>query len=215
MSEISSDQLVTLLERLQSNCDRRVLIGIAGAPGSGKSTLCEWLSDQLNAQKDHEIAAIVPQDGYHYDNVVLEQRNRLDSKGAPDTFDVAGLYSLVQRLRVEKEVAVPVFDRNLEISRNCARIVSPDHKILLVEGNYLLLDKHSEWSQLKLLFDLTVFLETPLKELQRRLQQRWIDYGLPIAEAIKKAQSNDMINARYVIRHSAKSDYIIRLGPRK
>lgn len=177
--------------------------------------MSEWLADQLNAERDQEIAAIVPQDGFHFDNAVLKQRNRMVSKGAPDTFDVAGLVSLIQRLRVEKEIAVPVFDRNLEISRNCARIISPDHKILLVEGNYLLLDNHSQWRQLKPLFNLTVFLETPLEELQRRLKQRWIDHGLPIDEAIKKAESNDLINPTYVIRRSAESDYVIRLITRQ
>ena len=97
---------------------RRTILAIAGAPGSGKSTLAERLEARLN-ECAAGAAAILPMDGYHYDDRVLIERGLRARKGAPETFDVGGLFHTLERLRrnEEDEIAVPVFDRDLEVSR--------------------------------------------------------------------------------------------------
>ena len=127
----------------------RRLVAIAGAPGSGKSTLAERLVEDLNAAAP-ATAAVLPMDGYHYDDAVLIARGLRARKGAPDTFDVAGFGYMLARLKRndEPEVAVPVFDRDLEISRGSARMIPQEVRVLVVEGNYLLLDR-APWSALR------------------------------------------------------------------
>ena len=121
---------------------RRFVVGIAGPPGSGKSTLAESLRDVL------PDSAVVSMDGFHFDDAVLERRGLSGRKGAPETFDYAGFAALVSRLRGdEPEIAIPVFDRAIELSRAGAEIVGAETRFVLVEGNYLLLDE-APWSGL-------------------------------------------------------------------
>ena len=105
-------------------------------------------------------AKAVPMDGFHYDDAVLIARGARDRKGAPDTFDVHGFLHLLRRLRVEDEVAIPLFDRDLEISRAGADIVTVADRLLVVEGNYLLLNE-APWPEAAPLFDLTVWIDVP------------------------------------------------------
>lgn len=119
---VDLDGLVQVARDLLARPGRQVM-AIAGAPGAGKSTLVERLADALKGQP----VAILPMDGFHYDDAVLHAMGRRPWKGAPDTFDVGGLRSVLLRLRdgAEGAVAVPVFDRDLEISRGSARIIPP------------------------------------------------------------------------------------------
>lgn len=181
----------------------RFLVALAGPPASGKSSLAADLAATLG-----KGARVVPMDGFHYDDAVLIARGLRDRKGAPETFDVAGFLHLIQRLRTEDEVAIPLFDRSLEISRAGADIVGPDDRILIVEGNYLLLDD-GPWHQLAPLFDLTVFLDVPEAELVRRLTDRWRHFGKADAAAQDWISSNDLPNALTVITRSQPADITI------
>lgn len=150
-------------------------------------------------------------DGFHYDDAVLIARNAHDRKGAPDTFDVQGFRHLLTRLRVEEEVAIPLFDRDLEISRAGADIVGPDDRILIVEGNYLLLNE-APWPELAPLFDLTIWIDVPETELDRRLVDSWAHYGKTPAEARAWIDGNDMPNIRRVSQGSRPADLVIQQG---
>jgi fructokinase len=182
----------------------RVLVGIAGAPGAGKSTLAEALVNLLGPQ-----AALVAMDGFHLDNAILDARGRRFAKGSPDTFDVAGFEAILQRLKAGGEVIVPVFDRYSDVSRGSARVVPPEARIIVAEGNYLLL-REAPWDRLHKLWDLTVFLDVPVAELERRLIARWHHHGLSDAEARRRAFDNDIPNARRVIDGSVAAEAVIR-----
>jgi pantothenate kinase len=186
-----------------ASTDRRI-VAVVGAPGSGKSTLAERLAAALPG------AAVLPMDGYHYDDGLLRARGMLARKGAPDTFDVSGFGHMLQRLRrnEEDEIAVPVFDRDLEISRAGARMIGREVKMLIVEGNYLLLAT-PPWSHLYALYDVTVALDVPEAELRRRLVARWRGYGYAEDQITAKVEGNDLPNGRFVRESSKPADFIL------
>lgn len=189
---------------------RRRLVAIAGAPASGKSTLTAAIESDLNATRPG-LAAVVGMDGFHFDDAVLRERGTLSRKGAPFTFDVGGLASTLARLRAaEPDVAVPVFDRDLELSRASAQIVARDTPLILVEGNYLLL-REEPWRQLHGLFDATVMLAVDVGELERRLRDRWRGYGYRGTELERKVMRNDLPNAHTVMGESIAADYEVAL----
>lgn len=181
---------------------RRRIVGVAGPPGSGKSALAEWLVTRLPA------AAVLPMDGYHYDDLVLGPRGDLPRKGAPHTFDVDGLGATLARLAADdgRPVAVPVFDRTLEIARAGARIIAADVRLVIAEGNYLLLEAPG-WADLAPLFDLTVMVAAGEAELARRLRARWA--GLAADEARAKVEDNDLPNGLLVLRESRPADVTV------
>ena len=123
---------------------------------------------------------------------------------------MGGLKASLQRLADgEGDVAVPVFDRDLEISRGSARIIPSSTRLIVVEGNYLLLDR-SPWTSLRSFFDLTIMIEVPEDELRRRLTARWQHYGLDAAAMAHKLDGNDLPNGRTVREHSLEPDLILR-----
>lgn len=181
----------------------RFITAVAGPPGAGKSTLAAALVGELGRG-----ARVVPMDGFHYDDAVLDVRGLRARKGAPATFDVQGFLHLVRRLRAGEEAAIPVFDRSLELARAGADIVLADDRFLIVEGNYLLLDE-DPWRALGPLFDLTVFLDVPEAELDRRLVARWRHHGRDAAAARAWIDGNDMPNVRHVLKGSRRADVTI------
>lgn len=187
----------------------RRFLAMAGAPGSGKSTSAATLQDAVNATAPG-AAAILPMDGFHFDDAVLEDRRRRPWKGAPDTFDVGGLISVIMRLRQQDDiVAVPVFDRDLEISRGSARLIPQDTRLIIVEGNYLLLEE-APWSGLAPLFDLTVMIDVPEIVLAERLRARWAHYDMSSDQIMQKLEDNDLPNGRRVRQHSRPADFILQ-----
>lgn len=203
-------QIADLLEARAAG--GRVIAALAGAPGSGKSTLAEKLVGKLNARQPG-LAAVLPMDGYHYDDLYLVPAGLRPRKGAPMTFDVGGLYHTLRRLRArdEAEVAVPVFDRKIEIARAGARLIPKETPVIVVEGNWLLLNQ-SPWDRLRPLFDLTVMVEVPEHVLRSRLRGRWERLGLSEAEIVEKLEENDLPNGRWVRDGSVHADHVIRNG---
>lgn len=194
------------LQRFIDAGNRRVLIAVAGAPGSGKSTLAERAVDLINEQRSVK-AALFPMDGYHYDDAVLEAMGRRAFKGAIDTFDAHGLRHMLQRLKANEDdvVAIPVFDRSIEIARAGGRLIPQSTDIVVCEGNYLLA-RQAPWDRLKPIFDFTIFVDVDEGELRRRLQERWGGYGLDEAEVNRKVEENDLPNGLSIMSTSAEPD---------
>lgn len=189
---------------------RRSVTAIAGAPGAGKSTVADRLAELLN-EAEPESAAVLPMDGFHYDDMVLVPRGWRPRKGAPHTFDVAGLAAMLARLRAnqEPEIAVPVFDREIEIARAGARLIPAAVRHLIVEGNYLLL-REGAWTLLPAFFETTVFLDVPMETLRARLEERWAD--LEPEARMAKLEENDLPNARLVQTNSRPAEFVLANG---
>jgi len=190
----------------------RVVAALAGAPGSGKSTVADRVCDALNARQAG-MAAVLPMDGYHYDDLHLVPAGLRPRKGAPETFDVGGLFHTLKRIRARDEdfVAVPVFDRDIEIARAGARMIPAGVPVIIVEGNYLLLGQ-APWSRLRPLFDVAVLVDVPEPVLRDRLTARWTHYDLTPDEIAWKLDGNDLPNGRVVMSESRGEDYRLPNG---
>ena len=152
--------------------ETRILVAVAGPPGSGKSTLADNLVTRLGPS-----AAVLPMDGFHLDNDTLKKMGLLDRKGAPETFDAASFIELVRALRSKSDISYPTFDRDEDSTVPDGGNIDGTSKIILIEGNYILLNK-PPWSSLALLFDFTVYIDVARDALEARLVKRWLDHGL-------------------------------------
>ena len=193
-----SPDLVSLSHQLLDAADgkARWMVALAGPPGAGKSYRSALLCEAINQLRPGQ-AVVVPMDGYHFDNAVLGDE-QLPVKGAPHTFDVEGLHHDLTRIRrVDKPVAVPVFDRPLDLARAGGRLVMPEHRIVIVEGNYLLLDQ-DPWRSLHALFDWTLFIDVDDAVLVERLVNRWLCMGQDRTGALERTHQKDMLNAALV-----------------
>ncbi|AOG09453.1 nucleoside triphosphate hydrolase [Agrobacterium sp. RAC06] len=197
------DDLITEIER-RAQDGVRLLVGVAGPPGAGKSTLADRLHQTLT-ERGHR-SAVLPMDGFHLDNAILEERGDIARKGAPHTFDIRGLGDILRAVKAGGEVFTPVFDRDRELAIAAARCIVAEDRIVIAEGNYLLLQQ-GRWASLADLFDLTVMVAPPISELERRLVARWTHYGLTPAQIEAKVEGNDLPNGRLVIERSAAADF--------
>lgn len=194
----------------RANPAQRFIIAVAGPPGSGKSTLAEDLMQALRKAQPDLGAKVVPMDGYHYDDAVLIARGLRQRKGAPETFDANGFSYMMQRLRHEDEVAIPIFDRSLELSRAAGDVICATDRILVVEGNYLLLDQ-APWDGIH--YDMTLWIDVPEDELCRRLLDRWARHGKSPSEAAAWIEGNDLPNIRATRAGSRPAEHVITWQP--
>lgn len=180
--------------------DKRFVVGIVGFPGAGKSTLSGGLVAALNETlPPGQKAQVLPMDGYHLPNSVLANLGLRPLKGIPETFDAKGFSALLTQVREfpPQKVFAPAFDRVIDGSIPDAIEIGPDVKVVVVEGNYLLLDRDG-WREIEKLLDDTWFLDTSFETIQPRLIARHIAGGRSKDEAIEKMQSTDLPNARLV-----------------
>jgi pantothenate kinase len=187
----------------------RRIVAIAGPPASGKSTIASELHERLNDASPGSCA-LLPMDGFHYDDEVLAARGWLSRKGAPHTFDVGGYAAALRRLRDNEEetIAVPRFDRSIEIARAGAILVERDVRLIVTEGNYLLLGD-DPWPSVRRFFDHSALIVSDLETLEARNRQRWLDMDRDEGFITAKLELNDMPNVRLVMERSIDPDWVI------
>jgi pantothenate kinase len=203
----SLDELVERARALAVGGGRRIL-GIAGAPGAGKSTVAQAIAEALGGQ-----AALVGMDAFHLANQVLAAHGSRDRKGAPDTFDPWGYANLLRRLKANGEPVVyaPMFDRSLEESIGSVIPVAREVPLVITEGNYLLLDAEG-WRESREQMDEVWFLDLSDDERQLRLVRRHHAFGKPREEAEAWALGSDQLNAAVVASTRERADLVIDLS---
>lgn len=190
--------------------DRRIAIGIAGGPGTGKSTLATQLVEALNAREP--IAAYVPMDGFHMLHAKLEALGTVADKGAPHTFEGEAFASFISTLKAASgPVSGPGYSREIEDVVEDAFTIAAEARILVVEGNYLLLAT-APWWQVKPLLDLSVFIDVPREKVRARLLKRHAEHGLFSEERNREhIERVDLANYDLIARSRSRADIAIDL----
>ncbi|MFH8240712.1 nucleoside/nucleotide kinase family protein [Streptomyces sp. NPDC018321] len=193
---------------------RRAILGVAGSPGAGKSTLAECLVRELNGTGTPWVAH-VPMDGFHLADAELDRLGRRDRKGAPDTFDAAGYAALLGRLREEAAdgdvVYAPGFERVLEQPVAGAVPVPPSARLVVTEGNYLLLGTGA-WARVRVRLDEVWFCELAQAERVRRLVARHERFGKSHDDAVAWVLGSDERNAELVAATRDRADLVVPEG---
>ncbi|TQJ59409.1 hypothetical protein FBY30_1658 [Arthrobacter sp. SLBN-83] len=184
----------------------RTILGIAGAPGSGKSTFAAWLQEQFGPG----TSVVVPMDGFHLGNVIIEGTPLRARKGAIDTFDGGGYLSLLRRLarRDEAMVYAPEFRRAIDEPVAASIAVPADVPLVITEGNYLLADQEP-WKEVRAQLDEVWFLETPHQLRLQRLVDRHVSFGMEREAALAWATGPDEANARLIQATRPAADRVI------
>ena len=206
ISLTSLDEVITRAKSLITG--ERKIVGLIGKPGAGKSTLSAQLIEHLGAQ-----AAILNMDGYHLSNLSLRELGRADRKGAPDTFDALGFTAILKRVKnqVDQDIYFPVFDRSIEESIAAQGVITPEIKLVITEGNYLLHNENN-WGGVKELLDESWFIEVDDQIRIERLVNRHHKFGKSKADAHSWATGSDENNARVVAQTRELADVIINLS---
>jgi len=202
---------------------RRVVAGLAGIPGSGKSTFAAALARAAGRVLGPGDFAVVGMDGWHLSNAVLDQRTTRDAtgrviplrqrKGSPESFDVEALAAALRRLRTaDREVALPVYDRRRHDPVPDALTVSGRTRIVLVEGNYLLIDT-PPWNEVSALLHPKLLLECDPAVACERTVARHVRGGFAPQEAAARFEANDRLNTETVLGANARADIRVQLSP--
>ncbi|MFG1890015.1 nucleoside/nucleotide kinase family protein [Micromonospora sp. NPDC049051] len=204
---VGIDELVKRAQAL-AEAGPRQLLGIAGPPGAGKSTLAERIVEAVGA-----TARLVPMDGFHLAQAELRRLGRAERKGALDTFDANGYVSLLRRLRRLEPTAVyaPAFRRDLEEPVAGSIEVPPSVRLVITEGNYLLM-AGTPWDEVRQLLHEAWFLDLDAELRLRRLTARHEAYGRSPEQAREWATGSDEANAALVADTARRADLVVRLA---
>jgi pantothenate kinase len=211
----SLDQLATRAAALARG-GRRAVLGITGSPGAGKSTLAEQLVQLLQqgarpGNRHEPWVAYLPMDGFHLADVELRRLGRLNRKGAPDTFDAAGYAALLRRIREDADAVIyaPAFHRDLEQPIAGSIPIPRTVRLVVTEGNYLLLEQ-DDWPSVQAQLDEVWFCELDEAERRRRLIARHEQFGKDHAAAVGWVSQVDQRNADLVTGTRARAQLVIR-----
>lgn len=204
---VGTDELVARARAL-AGAGPRQLLGIAGAPGAGKSTLAERIVEAVGP-----TARLVPMDGFHLAQAELRRLGRAERKGAVDTFDANGYVSLLRRLHRLEPTAVyaPAFRRDLEEPVAGSIEVPPSVRLVVTEGNYLLVAA-TPWDEIRPLLHEAWFLDLDAELRLRRLTARHESYGRSPEQARAWATGSDEANAALVAGTAHRADLVVRLA---
>lgn len=208
MADVDRPQIAALAERVRRIAEgqRRILIGITGPPGAGKSTLAEALVAALGG-----TAVLVPMDGFHLAQAELQRLGRAGRKGAPDTFDALGYLALLRRLREELDSVVyaPAFRRDLEEPIAGAIPVEPTARVVFTEGNYLLVETLPPWAQVRPLLDEAWYVDLDDEVRLERLVTRHVRFGRSPEAARQWVLDTDEPNAVLVKPTRERADLVV------
>src|SRR5262245_54629329 len=181
----------------------RVMIGVTGPPGAGKSTLADALSHSM------PMSVVIPMDGFHLANAELMRLGLTERKGAPDTFDGAGFVHLLQRIRSGEDlIYAPLYSRSLHEAIGGAILVGSAARVVLVEGNYLLLSTRP-WVKIRDLLDFILYLDAPDQVRHGALVRRQEARGLSRDEAVAWVERSDEANADVVHATRDRADLVL------
>ncbi|KAH3666551.1 hypothetical protein WICMUC_005620 [Wickerhamomyces mucosus] len=212
-----TERVVKLYKQKPSN--ERLLIALAGSPGSGKSTISHHLISKINEIFNAKIAVVLDQDGYHY---TREELSKFDDpeiafkrRGAPFTFNPKPFVEVIKKLKAPindstKVIKAPTFNHEAKDPEPDSRIISPYHRIIIIEGNYVLL-KDEFWRDISDLVDEKWKIKVDDTLARERIIKRHIAAGISqsLEEARKRCDENDMVNASYIRENSFKPDLTI------
>lgn len=209
------DKLATELQETLSilPSKERYFLGITGCPAAGKSMLAKNLTNEINHRTGDDFAAVVPMDGFHLPNSILEVRGLLNIKGAPETFDADSLVELINRLNEvpDRSIMCPAYDRKIHDPVENSITIQPCNRLIIVEGNYLLLNV-SPWNLIRTRMNEIWYVDTPLNTIRERLFYRHITGGTSVKEAERKVVSVDLPNAELIKKTLLLADRIVRLS---
>jgi pantothenate kinase len=173
------------------------------------------LAKVIDGQRSEGFAIVAPMDGFHLSNRVLAERGLRTVKGAPETFDAEGFVALLRRAREETEATVrwPEFHRELDEPTPEAIAITPDAKLVITEGNYLLLDR-PRWRKVRTLLDDVWYIDAPREVLRTRLLERQLAAGRSEEDAVEHVDGSDLPNAELVEQSRGLADRVVHLdGP--
>ena len=199
----------TILSKINGYTSNRFVVGIAGGPGSGKSTFAIKLKELINSKAKSDLAQIFPMDGFHRKNIELERSGLISVKGAPETFDVEGYTSMLNRIKLGKNLKAPIYSREIHDVIDNALPIEPYHKIIITEGNYLFADMEG-WCEIKDIIDLKIYIEAEKNVCEKRLLERHMRGGKTEIEALEKIRKVDMKNFDLIDQTIKYADEVIK-----
>ncbi|WAC54814.1 nucleoside/nucleotide kinase family protein [Gordonia sp. SL306] len=201
--------LTDLDDALAAHTGERIVVGVTGPPGSGKTTLARTLTEHYRRLRGDSFVGYLPMDGFHLANTVLAQLNRSDRKGAPDTFDVDGYVALLGRaIGADRDVYAPDFDHTAGEPIAAALVLPATSALIITEGNYLALDDGS-WSPVAGMLTRLYYVDAPADLRRDRLLPRHVAAGKSPQAARAWVENVDEPNAALVAGTRDRADLVI------